>query len=168
MPTETAAASPTPTDTRVATVTPLGDLVVHGQVFDADVGPSRGISEALVSAVMCVRRAFQTWSGLDGRYELWLPGLYLNQCVSITLEANAVGYQSLTQLVPVSDLRAQPQRDLPLVPLLAPTATLTATTTPTPTVTQMPLSHALLPLIWRAAGAGSASPRGVRRLGDFW
>ena len=59
-----------------------------------------------------------------------LPALYLNQCVTITLQATAAGYQTLSLALPVADLRAQPVRDLALIPLPTPTATPVATPTP--------------------------------------
>lgn len=72
---------------------------------------------------MCVPRRFETWTGADGSHELLLPALYVNPCTEITLEASATGYESLSVPVSVADLRAQPVRDLVLVPLPTPTAT---------------------------------------------
>ena len=99
-------------------------------MYDAALGPLQGISGATVAASMCMPRSFQTVSEADGSYSMLLPALYLNQCVTITLEATAPGYQTLRFAIPVADLRAQPVRDLALIPLPAPTPTMTPGVTP--------------------------------------
>ena len=103
---------PTPTET------PPGDLTVSGLVYDASAGLSRPIAGATVSVLMCVPRTFPTTTGADGRYRLFLPGAYLNQCTEVTLQGSAGGYQSFSQLVCVADLRAQPARDIALQPVV--------------------------------------------------
>jgi hypothetical protein len=157
--TQTPAPTSTPTATPTATVGPPGDLWMTGHVYDAATGPTPGISGAAVAALMCVPRSFETHSGSDGYYELLLPADYLNQCTNVNLLAVAAGYQSLIQLVTVADLRAQPQRDFPLVALqaLTPTATPTPTVGPTstvrptstPTATSGPRLRVYLPLVLR-------------------
>jgi hypothetical protein len=136
--------TPTPTATRTptatATVGPPGDLWMTGHVYDAAVGPTPGISGAVVSVLVCVPHApFSTHSGVDGYYELLLPAGYLNQCANVTLLAGAAGYHSFEQTVTVAELRAQPQRDFALVVL--PTAT--------PTSTPGPRLYLYLPLVLR-------------------
>jgi hypothetical protein len=142
-PTHTPTATATPTLTRTRTVTPTategppGDLWVTGYVYDVATGPTTGISGAAVAVLMCVPRAFEAHSGSDGFYELLVPADYLNQCTDVTLLAAAAGYQSFVEGVNVADLRAQPQRDFPMVSLqaLTPTTVPTDTTTPHPTHT---------------------------------
>jgi len=101
-------------------------------VYNAALGPLQGVSGAMVSAVMCMPRSFQTLSEADGSYSMLLPALYLNQCTTITLEARSSAYQTLSFPIPVADLRAQPVRDLALIPLPTPTATMTPGATATP------------------------------------
>lgn len=125
-PSATATATYTPTASPTATKTPPGDLRLTGYVFDAALGPSSNIGGALISVLMCVARPYTTYSAMNGCYELLLPAMYLNACVSVTLEASATGYQPFGQLVAVADLRAQPHRDFPLLPLATPTATPTS------------------------------------------
>lgn len=147
-PTATSIPSPTsaPTLTHTPTTTPPGDLVVTGRVFDVTIGPTHGISGALVSSIMCMPRSFQTWSGANGYYDLWLPALYLNQCTTITLEASATGYETMTLPVSVAELRAQPERDFPLMPVPMATPTCTTMWTATPQLTQFRMH---LPIIIR-------------------
>jgi hypothetical protein len=118
-----------------------------GRVFDATLGPSAGIAGATVSVIMCMPRRFETVTDADGEYSQLLPGLYLNQCVSVTLEARATGYQELVFPVEVSLLRLSPIRNFPLSPLptATPTATVTPTRTrtPTPTMTRTPTGHSV-------------------------
>jgi len=111
--------------TPTPTATPSGDVILTGQVYDAAIGPAQPISGATVSVLMCVPRRFETSSGADGHYSLLLPGLYLNACSEVTLEAWATGYESVSQPVSVADLRAHPQRDFALT--RGPTATPTVT-----------------------------------------
>jgi hypothetical protein len=119
-PTETPPA-PTLTSTHTPTTTPTattpGDLYLTGRVYDSVVGITQGISNARVSVLMCIPRRYDASSAADGTYALLLPAPYLNSCVSVTLEASAAGYCPLSALVSVAALRAQPQRDLALVPL---------------------------------------------------
>jgi hypothetical protein len=119
--TATATNSPTVIPTVTPTVTPPGDVTLSGRVYDAALGLAHGIGGATVSATFCVPRSFQAVSQADGTYSLLLPGLYLSQCTSITLEARATGYQTLTFPFAVADLRAQPVRDLGLYPVVTPT-----------------------------------------------
>ena len=119
---------------------------MSGRVFDATVGQSRGIAGASVSVVMCTPRRFETTTDASGEYSQLVPGLYLNQCLAVMLEASAAGYQGLAFPVAVDLLRLNPVRHFPLSPLPTPTATATAsrtptatgTPTPTPTVTSTP------------------------------
>jgi hypothetical protein len=137
-PTDTPTVTPTPTETATPTVTatPPGDLTLTGLVHDASVGPSQPIPEAVVSVEMCMPRTYQTVAGPDGRYTLLLPAAYLNACTAVTLRVLASGYESLSQVVAVADLRAEPQRDIGLYPpgWSTPTPTQTLTATPTATV----------------------------------
>jgi hypothetical protein len=127
-PTATATFTPTPVATATATLTPTptttpGDLMMTGQVYDAAVGPSQGLSGATVSVLTCEPRRFQILSGPDGHYSLLVPALYLDPCTEVTLEVWATGYESLSQPVSVADLRANPSRDFGLTPVLTPTPT---------------------------------------------
>ena len=119
-PVSTVPSSPTPTSTHTPTVTPEagGDLKMTGRVYDDYVGLTQGISGATVSVVMCVPRRFPTESGPDGDYTLLLPGTYLDACreSQVTIDVWATGYLPLSLPVSVQDLRAQPRRDLGLVP----------------------------------------------------
>jgi hypothetical protein len=135
-PTQTATLTPSPTAT--PTETPPGDLTVSGCVFDATVGPSGGIAGATVSVIMCMARRFETLTEANGDYSQLVPGLYLNQCLSVTLEARAAGYETLAYPVEVTLLRLNPRRNFPLSPLPTATPTVTPTATPTPTATRTP------------------------------
>ncbi len=132
-PTGTATLTPSPTST--PTATPPGDIILYGRVFDSTVGPAGGIAGATVTVSMCTPRQFSTVTDANGDYNQLLPAVYVNQCVSITLEAGAVGYQSASFLVAVSTLRANSAWNFPLSPLPTPTATATASSTPTATAT---------------------------------
>jgi uncharacterized repeat protein (TIGR01451 family) len=122
-PTSTPTATQTATPTATQTETPPGDLILTGLVYDAATGPTQPISGAPVSVLMCVPRSFHMVSGADGRYNLLLPGSYLNQCSEVTLQALAAGYQSFAQVISVAGLRAQPERDIALQPAVTPTPT---------------------------------------------
>jgi hypothetical protein len=126
-----------PTATPTETGTPSGNLTLTGLVYDAMSGPTRVIPGANVSALMCVPRRFQTLSGVNGRYQLVLPAKYINACDQITLEVSAFDYEPFSIVVSVNDLRAQPERDFALTPLLTPTPTTTPPTA-TPTVSDTP------------------------------
>jgi len=140
--TRTATVTRTPTTGPTSTPAPPGDLVLTGHVYDVTLGPAQGgIADALVTVVMCQARRFDGTSGVDGYYELLLPGDYLNQCISVSLYANATGYDSFGQVVTVGNLRAFPQRDFPLLPQ--------PTRTPTVTPTAPPRHSYYLPAVWR-------------------
>lgn len=138
--TSTTLPPPTFTATATATATPPGDLILTGRVLAAVPGPLTGIPEAEVRVAFCVARTHIAWTGPDGSYELFLPGLYLNQCTFVTLSASAPGYQSVAFAVSVADLRANPVRDLALLP--EPTPTLTASPSPSATWTATPTASA--------------------------
>ncbi len=127
--------------------------MLSGRVYDAALGPLHGVSGATVSSTLCMPRSFQTLSETDGSYSLILPGLYVNQCVTITLQATAPGYQTLVFAIPVADLRAQPVRDLALIPLPTPTSTMTPVPTP-------PLFQVYVPIVIKAShwGIGDTLP----------
>jgi hypothetical protein len=144
--TRTSTPSATPTATPTPTGTPPGDLMLSGRVYDAALGLSHGVSGATVSVILCMPRSFQTLSEADGSYSMLLPALYLNQCTTITLEATASGYQTLSLAIAVAELRAQPVRNLPLLPPPTPTATMTPSPTPTP-------FHVWLPIVLKSGGA---------------
>jgi hypothetical protein len=108
--------------------------MLSGRVYNAALGPFHGVPAATVSAIMCMPRRFETSSDADGSYSMLLPALYLNQCTTITLEAGASAYQTLSFAIAVADLRAQPVRDLALIPLPTPTATERAFTVHLPVV----------------------------------
>lgn len=155
--TATATGTLTPTPSPTLTATPPGDLMLSGRVYDAALGPLHGVSGANVSAILCMPRSFHTLSEADGSYSVLLPALYLNQCVSITLEATASGYQMLSFAVPVADLRAQPVRDLALIPLSTPTPTVTQIATPTG-------FHLYIPVVIKAGQSGATSAPSVSSL----
>ncbi|OQB26925.1 MAG: hypothetical protein BWY10_01741 [Chloroflexi bacterium ADurb.Bin180] len=134
--TSTTPPPPTFTATATPTATPPGDLILTGRVLAAVPGPLTGIAEAEVRVAFCVARTHIAWTGPDGSYELFLPGLYLNQCTFVTLSASAPGYQSVSFALSVADLRANPVRDLALLP--EPTPTLTASPSPSATWTATP------------------------------
>ena len=168
-PTPTATATPTPTDTLTPTATqtptvtptatPPGDLILTGHVYNANAGPEAGIAGATVAVIMCMPRRFETLTDVDGEYTHLLPALYLNQCISVTLEASAAGYQSLSFAVEVSVLRAIPDLDFPLLPL--PTPTLTRTPLPTHTHTPLPTATHTLSPTPTATATLTASPTGT-------
>ena len=132
-----------PTPTATATATPPGDLWLTGSVYDAVLGPTHLISDAMVAVQMCVPHRFETISAADGSFSLLVPGMYLNQCVEVILEAEADRYQSLSLPLTVAELREHPERDLALNPLSitaeTPTATVTAVPTSTATATMTPI-----------------------------
>ena len=66
---------------------------------------------------MCLPRSFSATAGSDGRYELFLPAVYLYGCEQVTLSAQARGYRPFSQTVATADLRVAPQRDIGLRPL---------------------------------------------------
>lgn len=135
-----------PTPTPTATATPPGDLWLTGSVYDALLGPTHAISDAVVAVQMCVPQRFETTSVADGSFSLLLPGMYLNQCVEVTLEAQADRYQPFLLQLTVAELRDHPERDLALNPLSITSETPTATATslpsgtPTATMTSVPTS----------------------------
>jgi len=137
-----------PMPTATATATPPGDLWLTGNVYDAVLGPTHAISDATVAVQMCVPHRFETISAADGSYNLLVPGMYLNQCVEVTLEAGADRYQPFLLHLTVDELRDHPERDLALNPLsitvVTPTATVTLlpSRTPTATLTSAPTSTA--------------------------
>lgn len=113
-------------------------------MYDAGLGSLQGISNALVSVLTCLDERLQTRAGADGDYELLLPGAALSSCLQVTLEVTAPGYEPYLQQVAVALLRADPQRDFPLLSALTPTptgpaatatASASATRTPTPSAT---------------------------------
>ncbi len=123
--TSTPTATASPTGTATETATPPGDLVLTGRVYDALGGEAQPIAGAVVAVAMCQPRTFSTHTWSDGTYDLALPGLYLNACVSVTLEVAASGYETWSEAVLVADLRADPVRAVGL--MRPPTPTLTAT-----------------------------------------
>jgi hypothetical protein len=162
-PTSTPTSTPTETATPTPTASPPGSLTLTGLVYDAELGPTQPISAAAVSALMCVPARFQTFSGADGTYSLYLPDLYLAGCDEITLEVWADGYESWSETVAVAELRANPERDFVLIrrsadtptPTQTPTSTSTSTSTSTPTGTATPTAtttptrwYVYLPVMW--------------------
>ena len=114
-PVETLPPTPTPTPTQP------GDLTLTGMVYSSTPeDESQSIQGATVSVIMCagISRRFSATTGFLGQYSLLLPGMYLNQCNQVTLEVWATGYETLVEPVSVADLRANPARDLLLVPIL--------------------------------------------------
>ena len=122
-PDPTATLTPSPTLTLAPTI-PV-DLVLSGKVYDASLGPSAPVGGAMVSVLMCVPRRYYTASAADGNYTLPLPNDYLNACSEITLEVWATGYQNPMTVISVEALRANPVRDLALMPV-TPAGTTTA------------------------------------------
>ncbi len=100
-------ASPTPSPTP-------GNLTLTGRVYQVTGGGDRPVAGAKVSALMCVPRRFEATSGPDGSYSLDIPALYVNPCAQITLEVQAAGYQPISIVVSVPELRTQPQRNFAL------------------------------------------------------
>lgn len=137
--TATSTATPTQTATATATSTPTAtpgaDLTLTGHVYDAEIGVTAPLSDAVVSLVSCLPRRFSALSGADGSYSLLIPADYVNPCLQVTLEAWKLDYELLTLPALVDDLRAQPEMDFWLSPLEA-----------TPTPTQGPL---YLPLLFK-------------------
>ncbi len=115
-PTPTASATPTPTAT--PTATPPGDVSLTGLVYDASHGTQYPIPNARVAVTVCQPRSFAATAGPDGRYALFLPAAYLYGCEQVTLSVQARGYRSFSQTVATADLRAIPQRDIGLLPLM--------------------------------------------------
>jgi len=104
--------------------TPPPDLTLTGLVYDALAGRGQPIAGAVVGVEVCVLRTFSTHTWSDGSYNLLIPGGYLESCPQVRLQAAANGYQEWSRLLDVSDLRANPVRDLGLDPLATPTAIL--------------------------------------------
>jgi hypothetical protein len=134
-------ATPTPTAT-----TPLpGDVTVTGKVYDANVGMSAPIAGANVAVQMCVPSSFSDVSGADGMYSILVPALYLDSCTEVTLQATAAGYQPYSQIIQVALLRANPVRNVGMLPVGAPTLTPTPTaTTPAGGPTTITIQRGLL------------------------
>jgi hypothetical protein len=141
-PTRTPTWTQTSTRTPTATGIPPDDLIVHGLVYDAILGRDEPIGGAIVSAPLCTGHLYQATTGLDGRYELHLPGQNVQYCASVTIHGWATGYRSTSLTVSRVDLYAQPERDFALEPTglstRTPTRTRTPTPTPTPTRTRTP------------------------------
>lgn len=98
--------------------------------------------------MMCMPRVYQAETGADGRYSMLLPAEYLNVCTEVTLHAWATGYHGWEEVIAVDDLRAQPVRDIGLLP----TGLSTPTPSPTPTPTWAPfftVERAYLPIVLR-------------------
>lgn len=105
------------------TPTPPGSLTVTGLVYDGSHGPTRPVAGANVAVRMCVPVSFPDVTGADGRYSIVVPGDYLNACSQVTLDAWVTGYDTFARVISVSDLRANPARDIGLVPVHSPTPT---------------------------------------------
>ncbi|OQB26427.1 MAG: hypothetical protein BWY10_02125 [Chloroflexi bacterium ADurb.Bin180] len=132
----------TPTRSQTPSATPPGDLILSGNVHDATRGPLATIAGATISVQFCTPRRFETETETDGSFSLLLPALYLNACTQVTITVAASGYHTLSFAIPVAAIRAQPVRDLALIPLPTPT--------PTPTATHTPPTYGLwLPLVLR-------------------
>ncbi len=130
------------TATPTATAAPGGDVTVTGLVYDARQGTTRPLAGATVAIGVCVpHQPFQSTSGLDGRYAVLLPADYANACAAVTLSARAVGYAPYERSIAVADLRANPARDIALVPVDA--------ATPSATPTGSPRYHTFLPTLAR-------------------
>ncbi len=102
--------------TSAPTVTPTlapGDIVVTGYVYDARLGPSRGIAGAIVSVLLSVPRRFSApQTGPDGYYRLFVPSMYAE--LIIQLDVWATCYESFSQPMTPEAMRAQPTRDFAL------------------------------------------------------
>ncbi|MFQ5857792.1 MAG: hypothetical protein ACE5LU_19480, partial [Anaerolineae bacterium] len=159
--------------TPTPTTTSPGDLTLTGQVYDAAVGPARGISGARVSVIACESHAFEILSGRDGRYTLIVLGQYL-ECSQVTLQVRATGYERLSQLIAVSDLRAQPERDFALMPLphaiylplLRTSAAPPPPPPPPPTSTPTPFDPTSFDLELELIADGLTAPVHVTHAGD--
>ena len=121
---------------------------MSGLVYDAQTGPTKPIPGAVVSIVMCGPRVFQAVTGPDGHYTLILPDEYLNLCVAVTLRCWAAGYLGAEGVIAVTNLRAQPVRDIGLEP----------SGLPTPTDTLRQVARNLLPVVLRRAGDEQEQP----------
>ena len=126
--------TPTPTATAA-----YADLVLTGFVYEGSSIWGRPLAGAQVAAVTCTQATVSTVSGSDGSYTLRIPAYYASVCVDLTLEARSTGCEVLRHRFLVSDLRANPVRNLVLycgtTPSPTPTATEAATISPTPTGT---------------------------------
>ncbi len=155
----TPSATPTATETRTptATLTPTPTrlpLIVAGRVEHASEsgGAYVGIAGATVRAVPCVAGdpPVEVQTGSDGSYTLSIPAVYTDTCEFISLEASAVGYESVEWLFEVSSLVEWPFCDFMLAPSSDPLPTPTATPSPTPTATPTRVLHrCYLPLVLR-------------------
>lgn len=107
---------PTATPTSTPTATPEGDLTLTGLVYNAGWGRDAPIGGASVWATMCVPRTFTAMTGPDGRYSLFIPGPYLQNCPAISLSAWAPGFAKVELEATVNALRADPVQDFGLLP----------------------------------------------------
>lgn len=124
-PTATASATTTWTATPTATATPA-NLRLIGHVYDALLGNSKPIDEALVALITCDEVQHDTTTNTLGAYELMVPLAQITDCVYVTLESSADGYETLTLSAPVDSLISQAKMDFWLPPL-------DPTPTPSPT-----------------------------------
>ncbi len=138
-PTQAPTCTPTggPSLTPTRTPTPGCDtLTITGEVYDAAIGTSQGISGATVTAGLSVPRTFSTTTGAGGMYTLVVPTGY--GCSVTLLSVQASGYQSVSRTISSSQLVAQPQQNFGLVSLVSATPTRTPTTGPSLTPTRTP------------------------------
>lgn len=131
--------TPTPTVTRTATVPP-SDVVMSGVVYDAAVGKSQGIDNAVVQVdFKCFGASIGEHADATGHYSLTIPGGSLHTCGGVTVQSFASGYSSVSLELLEAELRAQPTRDWGLGRVPTPTATPitpSPTGSPTPTETE--------------------------------
>jgi len=116
-PTPTHTVAPTPTHTPTTVPAPRSnDVMLYGKVYDALAGYDTGIVGARVSLAKCLPGNPRTDTDADGNYSLIVSGPELDACFQIMLQVKASGYSSLSVVIPAPGLRAEPRRDIALMP----------------------------------------------------
>jgi hypothetical protein len=110
-------ATPTPTHTTTAAPAPRGsDVTMHGKVYDALAGYSKGIAGARLTLTMCLPGNPRTWTDADGNYRLVVSGPDLDACLQTMLQVKANEYSPLSLVIAAPGLRADPHRDIAMLP----------------------------------------------------
>ena len=142
--TPTATRTPTPGATPTRTVTPTtGDLQLYGVVYEGSTMWGAPIPGARVAASVCVPGVFETTTGPDGSYTLFVPASYANPCFDLTMEVTAEGYLPLNYTFSIAVLRVFPERNFvlrrdPAAATPSPTASATVTPSATASATATP------------------------------
>jgi hypothetical protein len=125
--------------------------VVTGVVYDASLGFSAPVVDAVVSLRVCSGEAHQVLTRQDGSYSILLRQAEIEPCGQVLQQAWAQGYYGFSGIISVVSLRANPVRHIGLTPIHpgGPTLTPGPTRTPTPTAT-LRIRNSFLPIMLRA------------------